>query len=117
MPGEPAAMPLTERQVTQPQPPSPLARKRSPLSSGHTDVICSPDHKPENCGNTGERSRRTMWASRVTQWQRTRQLVQEIWFQSLGLEDPLEEEMATHFSILAWEVPWTEEPGRLSFYY
>ena len=32
---------------------------------------------------------------------------------SLGQEDPLEEEMATHSSILAWETPWTEEPGRL----
>ena len=32
---------------------------------------------------------------------------------SLGQEDPLEEEMATHSSILLWEVPWTEEPGRL----
>ena len=32
---------------------------------------------------------------------------------SLGLEDPLEEEMATHSSSLAWEIPWTEEPGRL----
>ena len=37
----------------------------------------------------------------------------EIWVQSLGLEDPLEKEMATHFSILAWKIPWTEEPGRL----
>ena len=35
--------------------------------------------------------------------------------QSLGQEDPLEEEMATHFSILAWEIPWTEEPGGLQF--
>ena len=33
--------------------------------------------------------------------------------QSLGLEDPLEKEMATHSSILAWGIPWTEEPGRL----
>ena len=33
--------------------------------------------------------------------------------QSLGWEDPLEEEMATHSIILAWEIPWTEEPGRL----
>jgi len=32
---------------------------------------------------------------------------------SLGQEDPLEKEMATHSSILAWEIPWTEEPGRL----
>ena len=33
--------------------------------------------------------------------------------QSLGLENPLEKEMATHSSILTWEIPWTEEPGRL----
>ena len=39
--------------------------------------------------------------------------MQEIWIQSLGQEDLLEKEMATHFSILAWEVPWTEEPGML----
>ena len=37
----------------------------------------------------------------------------EMWVQSLGREDPLEEEMATHSSILAWEIPWTEEPGGL----
>ena len=39
--------------------------------------------------------------------------MQETGVQSLGGEDPLEEEMATHSSILAWEIPWTEEPGRL----
>ena len=38
--------------------------------------------------------------------------MQETQVQSLGWEDPLEKEMATHSSILAWEVPWTEEPGR-----
>ena len=37
--------------------------------------------------------------------------MQETWVQSLDWEDPLEEEMATHSSILAWEIPWTEEPG------
>ena len=36
---------------------------------------------------------------------------QETWVQSLGWEDPLEKELATHSSILAWEIPWTEEPG------
>ena len=36
-----------------------------------------------------------------------------MWVQSLSLEVPLEKEMATHSSILAWEIPWTEEPGRL----
>ena len=35
-------------------------------------------------------------------------------FQSLGWEDPLEKEMATHSSVLAWRIPWIEEPGRLS---
>ena len=35
------------------------------------------------------------------------------WVRSLGQEDPLEKEMATHTSILAWRVPWTEEPGGL----
>ena len=38
---------------------------------------------------------------------------QEIWVHSLGQECPLEKEMATHFSILAWRIPRTEEPGRL----
>ena len=39
--------------------------------------------------------------------------MQETRVQSLGREDPLEKEMATHSSILAWEIPWTEDPGRL----
>ena len=38
----------------------------------------------------------------------------EMWVQALGLEDPLEKEMATHSSILAWRIPWTEEPGGLN---
>ena len=39
--------------------------------------------------------------------------MQETWVQSLGQEDPLEKEMATHSSILAWRTPWTEEPSGL----
>ena len=39
--------------------------------------------------------------------------MQEMQVQSLGQEDPLEKEMATHYSILAWEIPWTEKPGEL----
>ena len=39
--------------------------------------------------------------------------VQETWVQFLGQEDPLEKEMATHSSILAWRIPWMEEPGGL----
>ena len=41
------------------------------------------------------------------------QEMQETWARSLGWETPLEEEMAIHSNILAWEIPWTEEPGRL----
>ena len=41
------------------------------------------------------------------------QETQELWIRYLGWENPLEEEVATHFSILAWKVPWTGEPGRL----
>ena len=39
--------------------------------------------------------------------------MQETWVQSLGVENPLENGMATHSSILAWRIPWTEEPGGL----
>ena len=39
--------------------------------------------------------------------------MQEAWVQSLDLEDPLEKGMATHSSVLAWRIPWTEEPGGL----
>ena len=39
--------------------------------------------------------------------------MQETWVPSLGQEDPLEKEMAIHSSILAWRIPWPEEPGRL----
>ena len=39
--------------------------------------------------------------------------MQETWVQSLGQEDLLEKEMATHSSILAWKIPWMEDPGRL----
>ena len=39
--------------------------------------------------------------------------MQETWVRPLGQEDPLEKEMATHSSTLAWKIPWTEKPGRL----
>ena len=51
----------------------------------------------------------------MAQWLKKKNLPaeQETWGRSLGGEDPLEKEMATHSSILAWEIPWTEELGRL----
>ena len=52
-------------------------------------------------------------ASLVAQSVKKLPAVQETWVQSLGQEDSLEKEMATHSSILAWRTPWTEEPGGL----
>ena len=52
-------------------------------------------------------------ASLVAQMLKNLPVMQETQVQSLGLEDPLEKGMATHSSILAWEIPWTEEPGGL----
>ena len=54
-----------------------------------------------------------MRASLVPQTIKRLPTMWETWVQSLGQEDLLEKEMATHSSILAWKIPWTEEPGRL----
>ena len=53
------------------------------------------------------------WASLVAQRLKHLPGMQETWVRSLGWEDPLEKEMATHSSILAWRIPWTEGPGGL----
>ena len=52
-------------------------------------------------------------ASLVAQMVKNLPAMQETWVRSLGWEDPLEKGMATHSSILAWKIPWTEVPGRL----
>ena len=49
----------------------------------------------------------------MAQWQKNPPAKQEMQLQSLDWKDPLEKEMATHSSILVWEIPWTEEPGGL----
>ena len=58
-----------------------------------------------------------MWSSLVallvTQTIRHLPVVQETWVRSLGWEDPLKKETATHSKILAWKIPWMDEPGRL----
>ena len=53
------------------------------------------------------------WASFIAQSVKNLPAMQETQVRFLGWEDPLEKEMATHSSILAWRIPWTEEPGRL----
>ena len=52
-------------------------------------------------------------ASKVVWWVKNLPVMQETQVRSLGQEDLLEEETATHSSILAWRIPWTEEPGGL----
>ena len=54
-----------------------------------------------------------MQASLVVQTVKNLPAMQETWVRSLGQEDPLEKEMATHSSTLAWKIPWREEPGGL----
>ena len=49
----------------------------------------------------------------MAQWIKNLPAMQETWVQSLGREDPLEKEMATHSNIFVWEIPWTEEPGAI----
>ena len=55
----------------------------------------------------------TIWASLVDQMVKHLLAMWEIWVRSLRQEDPLEKEMATNSSTLAWKIPWTEDPGRL----
>ena len=55
------------------------------------------------------------WASLVAQLVENRPAMRETCVQSLGWKDSLEKGTATHSSILAWRIPWTEEPGRLQF--
>ena len=55
----------------------------------------------------------TIFWHEVAQTVKCLSAMQETWVQSLGWEDPLENEMATHSSSLAWKIPWTEDPDRL----
>ena len=56
---------------------------------------------------------RVAGGSLVAQMVKNLPAIQETWVQSLSQEDPLEKAMATHSSIFAWEIPWTDEPGKL----
>ena len=84
--------------------------KKSACNAGHPDSIPGLGRCPgEGIGYPFECS----WASVVAQLVKNPPAMRETWVRSLGWEDPLEEGMATHSSILAWRIPWTEEPGRL----
>ena len=60
-----------------------------------------------------DHSKSCLWASLVAQMVKSLPAVQETWVQSLRQEDPLEKGMANHPSVLAWEIPWTEDPRGL----
>ena len=86
------------------------ASKESTSNAGHPSLI------PGLGRSTGEGIGcpfQYSWASPVAQTVKNLPAMWETWVQSLGWEDPLEEGMATHSSILAWRIQWTEEPGRL----
>ena len=68
---------------------------------------------PMNCSLPGSSVHGILGTSLVAQRLKRLPAMQETLVRSLGQEDPLEKEMATHSSILAWRIPWTEEPGGL----
>ena len=88
-----------------------LATKESACNAGDPNLI------PGLGRSTGEigYSLQYSWASLLAQTVKNPSAMLETWIQSLGWKDPLEKGMATHSSILAWRIPWTEEPGRLQF--
>ena len=90
--------------------PSSSARKGFACNAGDPSLIPGSGRSPgEGIGFPLQYS----WASLEAQIVKNPPAMWETWVPSLGWEDPLEEEMATHSSILAWRFPWTEEPGGL----
>ena len=73
----------------------------------HSSILAYPPPK--------KRGSNKYWASLVAQLVKHLSTMRETQVWSLGREDPLEKEMATQTSILAWKIPWTEDPGRLQF--
>ena len=86
-----------------------LATKESTCNAGDPRLI------PGLGRATGEEigySLQYSWTSLLAQTVKNPSAMLETWIRSLGLKDPLEKGTATHSSILAWRIPWTEEPGR-----
>ena len=90
--------------------PGSLAGKESVCNAGDAGLLHGSGRSP------GERKGypfQFSWASLVAQTVKYLPATQETWVRSLCRKDPLEKAMATHSSILAWRIPWTEEPGGL----
>ena len=92
-----------------------------PGSSAHKESTCNagdPSSIPRLGRSSGEGigyPLQFFWAFLVAQMVKSLSAEQETWVRSLSWKDPLEEGMATHSSILAWRIPWTEMPGGLQF--
>ena len=90
-----------------------------PCSSAGKESACNagdPGSIPESGRSPGEGigySLQYSWVSLLAQTVKNTPALQETWVPSLGWEDALEKGKATHSSVLAWRIPWTEEPGRL----
>ena len=82
------------------------------LTSGHYAGDTHTHARTHTCTHTHTHSIKT-WTSLVARMLRSLPATRETPVQSLGQKDPLEKEMATHSSILAWKIQWMEEPGRL----
>ena len=90
-----------------------------PGSSADKESACNEGNPSSVSGSGRSAGERTgypfqySWASLVAQLVKNLPAMLETWVQSLGMEDPLKKGIATHTSILAWRIPWTDEPGRL----
>ena len=84
--------------------------KESTCNAGDAGLICGSGRSP---GEENGNPLRYSWASLVAWMVKNLPAMQETQVPSLGQEDPLEEDIATHSSVLAWRIPWTEEPGGL----
>ena len=87
-----------------------LARKESTCNAGDPGLIPRSGRSP---GEGIDYPLQYSWASLIAQMVNNLPAMRETWVRLLAREDPLEEGMATHSSILAWRIPWTEEPGGL----
>ena len=92
-----------------------MKKRGFPGSSAHKESTCNAGDPGLTSGSGRSPGEGTgySWASLVAQTVKNPPAMQETWVRSLGCDDPLEEDMATHSSILACRIPWTEEPGRL----
>ena len=83
----------------------------SPKSQGSFNILLSLNDQVDKNNNMEILNNKINRIDFIAQLVKNLPTVKETWVQFLGLEDPLEKEMAIHSSILAWRIPWTKEPG------